>query len=185
VKSLAMSRIVLGAGASVALYKACDLASKLAQAGHEVRAVLTPKAAKLVNPQLFEAVTGQPSFVDEFSRERRAAMDHIELSSWAELFLVAPCSASLLARLALGLGDDLVTTVSLAYPAGRPRLLCPAMNPNMLASAPVRRHLETLAGDGWVVLEPSEGHMACGVAGKGRLPEPEVIAKRVQELVRK
>lgn len=180
-----MSRIVLGAGASVAIYKACDLASKLAQAGHEVRAVLTPKAAKLVNPQLFEAVTGQPSYVDEFAAQRRGAMDHIDLASWAELLLIAPCSANLVARLALGLGDDLVTTVALAYPAGGPRIVCPAMNPNMLASGPVRRHLETLVGDGWQVLEPSEGHMACGVAGKGRLPEPDVIVKRVQELVRR
>jgi phosphopantothenoylcysteine decarboxylase/phosphopantothenate--cysteine ligase len=180
-----MSRIVLGASASVAIYKACDLASKLAQAGHEVRAVLTPKAAKLVSPQLFEAVTGQPSFVDEFARERHGAMDHIDLASWAEMLVVAPCTANLLARLALGLGDDLVSTVALAYPAGKPRLLCPSMNPNMLASAPVRRHLETLTGDGWQVLEPGEGHMACGVAGKGRLPEPEAIVKRVQELVRR
>lgn len=90
----------------------------------------------------------------------------------------------MLARLALGMADDLVTTVALAYPSGKPRLLCPSMNPNMLASAPVRRHLETLAGDGWQILEPTEGHMACGVAGKGRLPEPEAIAKRVQELLR-
>jgi phosphopantothenoylcysteine decarboxylase/phosphopantothenate--cysteine ligase len=180
-----MSRIVLGAGASVAVYKACDLASKLAQGGHEVRAVLTPRAAKLVNPQLFEAVTGQSAYVDEFDSSRRGAMDHIELSSWADVLLIAPCSAGLLARLALGLADDLVTTVALAYPSGKPRLLCPAMNPNMLGSAPARRHLETLHGDGWEVLEPGEGHMACGVAGKGRLPEPEVIVRRVQELVRK
>ena len=180
-----MSRIVLGAGASVAIYKACDLASKLAQAGHEVRTVLTPRAAKLVNPQLFEAVTGQPSSVDEFGAERRGAMEHIDLSSWAELLLIAPCSAGLLARLALGLADDLVTTVALAYPAGKPRLVCPAMNPNMLASAPIRRHLETLASDGWQILEPGEGHMACGVDGKGRLPDPEAIAKRVRELVGK
>jgi phosphopantothenoylcysteine decarboxylase/phosphopantothenate--cysteine ligase len=180
-----MSRILLGSGASVAVYKACDLASKLAQAGHEVRAVLTPRAAKLVNPQLFEAVTGQAAFVDEFADSRRGAMDHIELSSWAELLLIAPCSAGLLARLALGLADDLLTTVALATPSTQPRIVCPAMNPNMLQSAPVRRHLETLQGDGWEIMEPTEGHMACGVAGKGRLPEPEAIVRRVRELTAK
>ncbi|MCC7014511.1 MAG: phosphopantothenoylcysteine decarboxylase [Planctomycetes bacterium] len=179
-----MARIVLGAGASVAVYKACDLASKLAQAGHQVRAVLTPRAAKLVSPQLFEAVTGEPAGVDEFAPQRRGAMDHIELATWAELLLIAPCSAGLLSRLALGLADDLVTTVAMALPAGRPKLVCPAMNPHMLDNPALRRHLATLAGDGWRVLEPGSGHMACGVEGKGRLPEPAEIVRAVAELVR-
>jgi phosphopantothenoylcysteine decarboxylase/phosphopantothenate--cysteine ligase len=180
-----MARIVLGAGASVAIYKGCDLASKLAQAGHEVRAVLTPRAAKLVAPQLFEAVTGQPASVDEFGERRHGAMDHIDLSSWAELLLVAPCSAGLMTRLALGLADDLVGTVALALPAGRPRLLAPAMNPNMLSAPTIRRHLETLRGDGWTVIEPGEGHMACGVAGKGRLPEPADLVRIVEKALGK
>ncbi len=179
-----MSRLVLCAGASVAVYKACDLASKLAQAGYSVRAVLTPRAAELVSPQLFEAVTGEPAQVREFGPERRGAMDHVELASWGELLLVAPASADLLSRLALGLAGDLVGTLALAWPQGRPRLLCPAMNPSMLAAAPIQRHLESLRSDGWQVMEPAEGHMACGVSGKGRLPEPETILARVRELLR-
>jgi len=179
-----MTRILLVGGASVAIYKACDLASKLCQAGHEVRTVLTPAAARLVSPQLFEAVTGASAQVDEFGPERKSAMDHVELASWAELVLVAPASADLLARIALGLAGDLASTVALAYPAGRPRLLCPAMNPNMLAAPAVQRNLGRLREDGWEVLEPGEGHMACGVAGRGRLPEPEEIAQRVRALCR-
>src|SRR6185295_1866848 len=105
-----MAHIVLAAGASVALYKACDVASQLAQTGHAVRAVLTRRAASLVSPQLFEAVTGEPAYTDEFDAGRKSAMDHIELARWADLLLVAPCSADLAARLALGLGDDLVST---------------------------------------------------------------------------
>jgi len=177
-----MTRVLLCASASVAVYKACDLASKLTQAGFEVESVLTPRAAQLVSPQLFEAVTGRAAHVDEFAAGRRAAMDHIDLAEWAELLLVAPCSADLLARLALGLAGDLVGTVALAYPATSPRLLCPAMNPNMLAQPTVGRHVETLRGDGWQIMEPDEGHMACGVAGKGRLPEPADIVTRVREL---
>ena len=176
--------VLLGCGASVAVYKACDLASKLTQAGHGVRAVLTPNAAKLVSPQLFEAVTGERAHVDEFSAARTGAMDHIALCDWGELLLVAPASADLVARLALGLGGDLVGTVALAWQAPKPRLLAPAMNPHMLASAPLRRHLETLAGDGWELLEPDEGHMACGVEGKGRLPEPAEIVRRVEGLAK-
>ena len=180
-----MARIVLGAGASVAVYKACDLASKLAQEGHEVRAVLTPRAAKLVNPQLFEAVTGQPAAVDEFAPERRGAMDHIDLATWAELLLVAPASAGLISRLALGLADDLLTTVSLALPSGKPRLISPAMNQHMLESAPVQRHLGTLREDGWRVLESGTGHMACGVDGRGRLPDPADIVRAVEASLRR
>ncbi len=178
-----MTNVLLCAGASVAIYKACDLASKLTQAGDTVRTVLTPTAAKLVSPQLFEAVSGERAYVDEFSDQREGPMDHIALADWGELLLVAPASADLIARLALGLGGDLVGTLSLAWHAGRPRLCCPAMNPNMLDSSPLQRHLETLRGDGWELVEPGEGHTACGVSGKGRLPEPSEIQRRVRELV--
>ena len=177
-----MTHILLGAGASVAVYKACDLASKLTQAGHSVRAILTPRASDLVAPQLFEAVTGEPAQVDEFGPQRRGGMDHIELAAWGELLLVAPASADLVARLALGLADNLLTTVALALPASKRRMICPAMNPAMLAAPPVQRHLVTLREYGWEVLEPSEGHMACGDEGKGRLPEPAEILERMAEL---
>ena len=177
-----MSRIVLAAGASVAIYKACDLASQLAQAGHAVRAVLTPRAAALVSPQLFEAVTGERAQVDEFEG-RAGAMDHIALAEWAELLVVAPASADVCARLALGLAGDLLGTLALALPAATPKLCCPAMNPNMLGKPALARHLGQLREDGWRVLEPGEGHMACGVAGRGRLPEPAAIAALVRELL--
>lgn len=171
-----MARILLGAGASVALYKACDLASLLTQSGHRVRVVLTARAADLVRPQMFEAVTGEPAFCDEFGPARRSGMDHIELAQWAECLVIAPCSADLAARLALGLADDLVTTSALALAANVPKLVCPAMNPNMLAQPAVQRNLGRLREDGYEVLEPDEGHMACGTEGKGRLPAPERIA---------
>jgi len=174
-----MSRIVLACGASAALHKGVDLASQLAQAGHAVRTVLTPRAAELVRPQLFEAVSGEPCSVSEFGDARRGAMDHIELARFAELFLVAPATADLLARLALGLADDLVTTVALALAPDVPRVLCPAMNPHMLAAAPVARNLARLAADGWRVLESGAGHLACGDAGRGRLLEPEAIVAAV------
>ena len=177
-----MSRILLAAGASAALHKACDLASTLAQDGHQVRCVLTPRAAQLVSPQLFEALTGEPASVTEFGDGRRGGMDHIELARWTEVFLVAPCSADLLARLALGLADDLVTTVALALDRRVLRILCPAMNPNMLSSPPVVRHLAQLRGDGWREVPPDAGRLACGVEGPGRLAEPEHIAAFVREL---
>jgi len=178
-----MARILLGAAASVAVYKSCDLASKLTQAGHEVRAVLTSNAAKLVSPQLFEAVTGQPAQTTEWGQDRRGAMDHIELARFAELVLIAPCSADLAGRLANGLADDLLTTCVLALSPDVPRLLCPAMNPHMLESAPVQRNLQQLVSDGWRMVDPDSGHMACGEEGSGRLAEPHQIAEVVAEIL--
>ncbi len=178
-----MSAVVLGVSGSVSVYKACDLASQLTQAGHNVRTVMTHRAAELVSPQLFEAVTGEVPCVDEFSEDRRGAMDHIELARMAELLLVAPMTGNLAAKLAQGIADDLVTTVSLAVARGIPRLACPAMNPTMLEHPAVRRNLATLVEDGWEVMEPGAGHMACGEEGAGRLPEPAEILTRVGELL--
>jgi phosphopantothenoylcysteine decarboxylase/phosphopantothenate--cysteine ligase len=174
-----VSHILLGVSASVAVYKACDLASKLTQSGHVVRVVLTARAAELVAPQLFEAVTGEPAATTEYGPERRGSMDHIDLARWAEMLLVAPCTADLLGRLAHGLADDLLTTLVLAVDPGVPRLLCPAMNPTMLANPAVVRNLACVAEDGWEVVEPVAGHVACGEAGPGRLAEPAEIAERV------
>jgi phosphopantothenoylcysteine decarboxylase/phosphopantothenate--cysteine ligase len=178
-----VSRILLAAGASAALHKSCDLASRLAQEGHAVRVLLTPRAAELVHPQLFEALTGEPAWVEEFGDLRRSGMDHIALAHWAEVFVVAPLSAGLASRLALGLADDLVTTVALALAPGIPRVVCPAMNANMLASAPIARNLATLAADGWRLVEPGSGHLACGVEGKGRMAEPDRIVAVLQEVL--
>lgn len=178
-----MSHVLLCASASVAVYKACDLASKLTQAGHRVRALLTPNAARLVSPQVFEAVTGEPAASSEWGDGRRTAMDHIDNAKWAQLVLVAPASADLVARLAHGFAQDLVDTTLLAVAPNVPRLLCPAMNPTMLAHPAVARNLATLVADGWELVEPGDGHHACGDVGRGRLAEPADIVTRVQEVL--
>jgi len=176
-----MANVLLCASASVSIYKACDLASKLTQRGHVVRAVLTRNAARMVDPQVFEAVTGQRAFVSEWGDERAAAMDHIDLGRFAEVLVVAPCSADLAARLAHGLADDLVTTAALAVPHGSvPRLVCPAMNPHMLENPAVARNFAQLAEDGWRLVEAGAGHMACGDAGRGRLAEPMEIVEAIE-----
>ncbi|MEM6672133.1 MAG: flavoprotein [Planctomycetota bacterium] len=175
-----MADVLLCCSASVSVYKACDLASKLSQNDHRVRTVLTRNAARMVSPQLFEAVTGEPAFVSEWGDERRAAMDHIDLSKFADVAVVAPCSADLAGRLANGLADDLVTTTLLALPAGVPRLVAPAMNPNMLENPAVQRNLARLREDGWRTVDSEAGHMACGDEGSGRLAEPPTIVAAIE-----
>lgn len=178
-----MTRIVLGCGASAALHKAADLASKLKGAGHDVTAVLTPRADELVSAQLFEALTGRRAYVHEYGPGRMAAMDHIELVRDTELLLVAPATADLLGRLAHGLATDLLSTMALAVPAAVPRVVVPAMNPHMWAQPAVQRNLGVLAGDGWRVLQPDEGEMACGDVGVGRFPEPAELLERLADLL--
>lgn len=178
-----MSRILLGAGASAALHKAVDLCSKLRQRGHEVRAVLTPRAARLIAPQLFEAVSGQPARVDEFGPEREGAMDHIDLARWADALVVAPATASVIGRLAHGLADDLLGTLALALEPDKARLVAPAMNPVMLAQPAVERNLGQLREDGWTLIAPGSGHTACGEPGSGRLPEPLELADAIESIL--
>ena len=151
--------------------------------GHEAEDHLTPRAAELVSPQLFEALTGRPAQSDEFGEHRAGGMDHITLAKWSEAFVVAPATADLVSRLALGLAGDLVATVALALEPQVPRLLCPAMNPNMLQAGPVARNLETLRSDGWNVFEPGSGHMACGDHGPGRMGEPPEIVAALKEIL--
>ncbi len=178
-----MTRILLGCGASAAIHKAADLASKLKAAGHEVTAVLTPRADQLVSAHLFEALTGHRAHVHEFGDGRMEAMDHINLAQACELLLVAPATADLLGRLANGLATDLLTTMALAIPAGVPRVLVPAMNPHMWAQPAVARNLATLAGDGWRVVQPETGEMACGDVGPGRFPEPADLISGLADLL--
>ncbi|HIG86642.1 MAG TPA: hypothetical protein EYQ25_06340 [Planctomycetes bacterium] len=177
-----MSRILLCCGASAALYKACDLASLLTQNGNQVRTAMTPNAGKLVSPQLFEALTSQPAATSEWGPDRRTGMDHIDLARWTEKVVVAPASADLIARLALGVANDLVTTTLLAVDRSVPRLLCPAMNPSMLSAPAVVRNLSQLREDGWQVLDSEEGHLACGEDGQGRLADPGQIAEALSAL---
>lgn len=178
-----MTRILLGVGASAAVHKAADLASKLHGAGHEVFAVLTPRASELISAQLFEALTGHPAAVHEYGPGRQAAMDHIDLARKTELLLVAPATADLIGRLAHGLAGDLLTTLALAVPPAVPRVLAPAMNPHMWGQTVVQRNLEVLRGDGWRVISPAEGEMACGDEGPGRLVEPQDLIAALGDLL--
>lgn len=174
--------VLLGVSGSVAVYKACEIASQLTQRGCTVRVAMTKRAAQLISPQLFRALTGEPALVDEFSPDAPSAMSHIELAK-CDLFLVAPASADLIGRLAHGLADDLVTTCALALAPKTKRLLAPAMNANMWANPLVQENLERLKTNGYRVIEPDSGHLACGVVGAGRLADPAAILDIVPELL--
>lgn len=177
-----MTRIILAVSASAAIHKSCDLASKLTQEGNDVRTLLTRRAAELVAPQLFQALTGQPAATTEFGANRAAGMDHIDFARWGEIFVFAPATAGSIGRLAAGLAEDLIGTVSLALAPQVPKLLCPAMNPNMYVHPAVKRNIAQLVEDGWQLMKPERGRLACEDEGEGRLPEVARIQERIREL---
>ena len=174
-------RIVLGVGGGVAAYKIADLASKLSQNGFDVHAVLTESATKFIAPLTFTALTHNRAYCSLWepnSDGEKAGMPHIELADGADLLLIAPATADLIARLAAGVADDLLCTIALATRAKI--AVAPAMNPQMLAHPATQKNIEILRGYGYEIIEPASGRMACEHVGAGRLPETPDLLKWVQ-----
>jgi phosphopantothenoylcysteine decarboxylase/phosphopantothenate--cysteine ligase len=174
-------KIILGVSASVAIYKAAELVRSLMREGADVTVVMTERAVKLVDPRLFDAVSGRHAVTDLF--DRRHAFAHLEAADLAEAFAVAPATANVIGKLAAGIADDALTTVALAVESGR--LVAPAMNPRMWNNAVVQRNAGTLRELGYFITPPGEGFTACGDAGTGRLAEVGTIAEDILRLAGK
>lgn len=176
-----MSEILVGVGASAACFKSVAVCSALTQEGHGVQAVLTRNAGKLVQALQFSCVTGRRALADEWEPQDPAGMDHIALARKAELLLICPATAHLLGALANGLAEDLLGSLALAIEADKPRLLAPAMNPEMWANPLVQRNARILQEAGWRLIGPASGPTACGERGAGRMAEPAAIVAAVRE----
>ena len=170
-------RIVLGVAGGIAAYKAADLVRRLRDRDFEVRVVMTAAAREFVAPLTFQALSSNPVHCDLLDEQAEAGMGHIELARWADLVLIAPATANVLARLAHGFADDLLTTVCLATTA--PVVLAPAMNRQMWQAGATRANVLALRHRGVAMLGPGEGDQACGEVGPGRMLDPEEIAARV------
>ncbi|NYT39259.1 bifunctional phosphopantothenoylcysteine decarboxylase/phosphopantothenate--cysteine ligase CoaBC [Sphingomonas sp. R-74633] len=173
-----MNKILLIVGGGIAAYKACELIRLCRKAGIEVKCVLTAGGQHFVTPMTLAALSENQVYTNLFDLKDEAEMGHIQLSREADLVVVAPATADLMAKMAAGIADDLATTLLLA--TDKPVLAAPAMNVRMWQHAATRRNVATLRGDGVTVLEPDEGPMACGEYGPGRLPEPEAILAAIQ-----
>ncbi|MBI5368439.1 MAG: hypothetical protein HZA54_15490 [Planctomycetes bacterium] len=170
--------ILLGVSGSIACYKAAELASTLVQAKAGVSVVMTHAATQFVTPVTFEALTHRPVFVDLFDREYVASIAHVTLADKADLLVIAPATANVIAKLALGLADDLLSSLALA--CGAPLLVAPAMNDRMYAHPAVQANLRCLRERGARIVEPEAGMLACGHEGQGRLAEPERIVAAIR-----
>ncbi len=165
--------IVLGVSGGIACYKAAALASMLVKQHADVQVLMTENATRFVTEITFEQLTGNKALVDTFDRNFVHSVEHVAVADRADFVLIAPATANVIAKLAHGIADDMLTTTVLACRC--PKAVAPAMNTAMYENPVTQDNLETLRRYGWEVIEPGSGHLACGAEGKGRLPEPEEL----------
>ena len=171
---------VLGVSGSVAAYRAADLARELMRSGFTVRVCLTDSAQKFVQPALFEALTGNPCLIEAFEEPERGRMAHIDWARQADIIIIAPATANTINKMAQGIADDMLSTITLA--TTKPIVIAPAMNPQMYANEVTQQSLEALEARGAYIVEPEEGDVACGENGQGKLASISSILYAVNEV---
>ncbi len=171
-------RIVLGVSGGIAAYKACDLVSRLKKRGAQVRVVLSKHACEFVPPLTFETLSGNPAYTDAF--DRKFEIEHIALAKWADAMVIAPATANIMAKMACGIADDLLSTAILAMTC--PVLVAPAMNTAMWKNPATQANVKTLGERGIHFVGPESGVLACGDTDVGRMSEPEKIVEAIEEL---
>lgn len=176
-----MKNILLGITGGIAAYKSASFARLLIKNGYDVRVIMTASAQAFITPLTLQALTGNPVHIDLLDETAELGMGHIELAKWADLLIIAPATANTIAKLAMGIADDLLTTVCLATAA--PILVAPAMNQQMWQHPSVKLNLQTLTDYDYEIIQPASGEQACGDIGEGRLPEPEQLLEYVQYFI--
>lgn len=176
--------IVLGVTGSIAAHKAADLASLLTKSGHNIRVVMTADAQRFITPLPFKTLSRNPVITDLYDEEEGWKPTHIRLADEADLLLIAPATANVIAKLAHGLADDALTCIALALNPKAKTLIAPAMNGKMWLHAATQENIATLKSRGAEFIGPEEGMLSCGYEGIGRLWPVDQIATRVQELLR-
>ena len=178
---MAQKTVVLGVTACIGAYKACYIVRGLQKAGVRVLVVMTEHATEMIGPKTFEALTHEPVLVGMFDEETTDPIPHITLASEADLMIVAPCTANMLAKLATGVADDLLSSTALAMHG--PMLIAPAANVHMYEDETTQRNIANLRERGWTIVEGGEGYLACGDEGYGRLAEPDAIVAAALEIL--
>ena len=169
--------IVLGVTGGIACYKACELASLLVKQHADVQVIMTENATKFVTPITFEQLTGNKALTDTFDRNFVHSVEHISVADKADMVIIAPATANIIAKLAHGIADDMLTTTVLACRC--PKAIAPSMNTAMLENPVTQDNIDTLRHYGWEIIEPDSGRLACGAVGKGKLPAPERLLEAV------
>lgn len=173
--------ILLGVTGGVAAYKAVDLASKLTAGGSRVDCIMTRNACELIRPKSFEAVTGRAVHTSMWTGPGDYKIDHIAFAEAADIVVVAPATANIIAKTANGICDDLLST-TLCVCWDKPVLIAPAMNSNMWTNPAVQKNVETIKQAGFRIIGPEVGRLACGTEGIGRMAEPDDIIKEIETI---
>jgi len=173
--------IVLGVTGSVAIYKACDIVRRLQDRGFQVTVVMTREAAEFIKPALFRSLTGNNVFCGLFDTPEAWGIEHVSLAEKADLLLVAPATANIIAKISSGICDDLLSCVACATKA--PVLICPAMNKNMFKNRITQDNIKKLKSLGYKFVEPREGRLACGSVGIGCLADVENIVEEAKKIL--
>ncbi|MCL1857409.1 MAG: hypothetical protein FWF84_07215 [Kiritimatiellaeota bacterium] len=174
--------IIVGVTGSIAAYKACEIVRGGVKMGWDVSVILTPDAARFVTAATFRTLSRNPVAMEMFDTPETWNPAHISLAEAASLMVIAPCTANTLAKIALGLADNLLTCTALATRA--PLLIAPAMNTGMWENPVTQGHVATLHGRGIAIIPPDTGDLACGAVGKGRMPAPATILAAIHERVK-
>lgn len=175
-----MKTILLGVTGSISAYKAADIANQLTKDGYSVKVILTKGGAQFITALTLQTLTKNKVYTGMFALDEPESVAHIALAEEADLVLVAPASADILAKMANGIADDMLSSTLLAC-TGKPILLAPAMNTHMYENPATQRNLQTLQNDGCRIIEPREAKLACGTVGKGALATVETIVKAAEE----
>ena len=178
---LSGKHVVLGVTGSIAAYKIASLASLLKKQHADITVIMTQNATNFINPITFETLTGNKCLVDTFDRNFNYSVEHVALAKLADVFLVAPASANVIAKAAHGIADDMLTTTLLACTC--PKIFAPAMNTRMYRNPVTQDNLQTLKRYGMEVIDPASGYLACGDTGEGKMPEVEVLAEFIYRAV--
>jgi phosphopantothenoylcysteine decarboxylase/phosphopantothenate--cysteine ligase len=169
--------VLLGVTGGIAAYKTADLASKLIKQHANVDVIMTKNATEFITPLTFESLTHTKCVTDTFDRNHPWEVEHIALADKADVLVIAPATANCIAKLAHGIADDMLTTTALACTC--PKIIAPAMNTKMLENPATQRNLKTLEEDGYIIVTPGDGYLACGTVGKGRMEEPAQILEEI------
>ena len=171
--------VVIGVTGGIAAYKTPNLVSMLVKSGYTVDVIMTENAGKFITPNTFEALTGRRCITDTFDRSHSFEIEHISLAEKADCFMIAPCTANVIGKIACGIADDMLTTTIMACKCKK--IIVPAMNTNMYENPIVQENMDKLARFGYEIVEADDGRLACGAVGKGKMPSPENLFEYIEK----
>ena len=177
-------KIIIGVTGGIAAYKICLLINQLKREGCEIKVIMTKAATKFVSPLTFQTLSNNPVYLDLFDVIDKTKVEHIDLADWCDVFVLAPATANTISKIALGIADNLLTTVIMALPKKTPIIIAPAMNVHMWKNSIFQKNLQVLKKykNKYIVVSPQKGILACGYEGEGKLAKIEDVIKVIKRI---